>query len=65
MKQLSSLILIGVLFMSCSKDDSVAVISTKFGDMVVEFYPDVAPMHVESFTILANEGYFDGTRCRE
>ena len=53
--------LIGVLFMSCSKDDSVAVISTKFGDMVVEFYPDVAPMHVESFTILANEGYFDGT----
>ena len=47
--------------MSCSKDDSVAVISTKFGDMVVEFYPDVAPMHVESFTILANEGYFDGT----
>ena len=47
--------------MSCSKDESVAVISTKFGDMVVEFYPDVAPMHVESFTILANEGYFDGT----
>ena len=47
--------------MSCSKDDSVAVISTKFGYMVVEFYPDVAPMHVESFTILANEGYFDGT----
>ena len=38
-----------------------AVISTKFGDMVVEFYPDVAPMHVESFTVLANEGYFDGT----
>ena len=61
MKQLISLILIGVLFMSCSKDESVAVISTKFGDMVVEFYPDVAPMHVESFTILANEGYFDGT----
>ena len=61
MKKLICLILIGVLFMSCSKDDSVAVISTKFGDMVVEFYPDVAPMHVESFTILANEGYFDGT----
>jgi peptidyl-prolyl cis-trans isomerase B (cyclophilin B) len=39
----------------------VAVISTQFGDMVVEFYPDIAPMHVESFTILAKEGYFDGT----
>ena len=47
--------------MSCAKDDNVAVISTKFGDMVVEFYPEVAPMHVESFQILAEEGYFDGT----
>ena len=47
--------------MGCAKEENVAVISTKFGDMVVEFYPDVAPMHVESFTILANEGYFDGT----
>ena len=47
--------------MSCAKEENVAVISTKFGDMVVEFYPDVAPMHVESFTVLANEGYFDGT----
>ena len=61
MKKLVCLILIGVLFMSCSKEDDVAVISTKFGDMVVEFYPDIAPMHVESFTILAKEGYFDGT----
>ena len=61
MKKLVCLILIGVLFMSCSKEDEVAVISTKFGDMVVEFYPDIAPMHVESFTILAKEGYFDGT----
>ena len=61
MKKLVSLILIGVLFMSCSKEDDVAVISTKHGDMVVEFYPDVAPMHVESFIILAKEGYFDGT----
>jgi|TARA_B110000438_G_scaffold45505_1_gene45607 peptidyl-prolyl cis-trans isomerase B (cyclophilin B) len=60
-KKLVCLILIGVLFMSCSKEDEVAVISTKFGDMVVEFYPDIAPMHVESFTILAKEGYFDGT----
>lgn len=61
MKKLISLISVGVLFMSCAKDDNVAVISTKFGDMVVEFYPEVAPMHVESFQILAEEGYFDGT----
>ena len=61
-------LILGSVFMSCAKEgyvaeieENVAVISTKFGDMVVEFYSDVAPMHVESFTILANEGYFDGT----
>ena len=53
--------LIGVLLMSCSKDQKVAVISTKFGDMVVEFFPDVAPKHVENFQILAKEGYYNGT----
>ena len=53
--------LIGVLLMSCSKDQKVAVISTKFGDMVVEFFPDVAPKHVENFQILAQEGYYNGT----
>ena len=53
--------LIGVLLMSCSKDHKVAVISTKFGDMVVEFFPDVAPKHVENFQILAEEGYYNGT----
>ena len=47
--------------MSCAKDNDVAVISTPFGDMVVELYPEVAPYHVENFQILANEGYFDGT----
>ena len=46
--------LIGVLLMSCSKDQKVAVISTKFGDMVVEFFPDFAPKHVENFQILGN-----------
>jgi len=60
-KKLITLILIGVLFMSCSKEKDVAVISTQFGDMVVEFYPEIAPKHVESFTILAKEEYFDGT----
>ena len=46
--------------MSCEKDNDVAVITTSYGDMVIEFYPDVAPMHVESFITLAKEGYFDG-----
>ncbi|MEC8705987.1 MAG: peptidylprolyl isomerase [Candidatus Neomarinimicrobiota bacterium] len=61
MNKLLSILTIGVVFMSCAKEEKVAIISTKFGDMVVEFYDDVAPMHVESFKILADEGYFDGT----
>jgi len=61
LKKIIVLLLIGVLFMSCEKDNDVAVITTSYGDMVIEFYPDVAPMHVESFITLAKEGYFDGT----
>ena len=61
MKKIIAFLILGSVFMGCAKEENVAVISTKFGDMVVEFYPDVAPMHVESFTVLANEGYFDGT----
>lgn len=56
------LMIIGILIVnSCTKDENVAVISTRFGDMVVEFYPDVAPKHVESFNIHAKNGYFNGT----
>lgn len=40
--------------------DEVAVISTKFGDMVIEFYPDVAPNHVANFKKLAKSGFYDG-----
>ena len=47
--------------MSITPEERVAVISTKHGDMVVEFYPDVAPKHVESFVALAEEEYFNGT----
>ena len=58
---LLTLLVIGVLFMTIEKENNVAVISTNFGDMVVEFYPDIAPMHVESFMVLVNEEYFNGT----
>ncbi len=44
--------------MSCEKDNDVAVLSTSYGDMVIEFYPDVAPMHVESFKALAKGRLF-------
>src|SRR3954454_2083351 len=39
----------------------VAVISTSAGDMVAEFWTDVAPKTVENFKKLAKEGFYDGT----
>ena len=41
--------------------DDVGVITTSMGVMVVEFYPDVAPHHVENFKKLAKSGFYDGT----
>ena len=38
-----------------------ATISTKFGDIVLEFFPDVAPRHVENFLSLARKGFYNGT----
>jgi len=41
--------------------DKVAVIETKFGKMVVEFYDKDAPKTVENFEKLAEKGFYDGT----
>ena len=41
--------------------DEVAVIKTNMGTMVLEFWADVAPKHVENFTTLAKKGFYDGT----
>jgi peptidyl-prolyl cis-trans isomerase B (cyclophilin B) len=39
----------------------IAVITTSEGEMVLEFWPDVAPGHVENFKKLAKQGFYDGT----
>jgi peptidyl-prolyl cis-trans isomerase B (cyclophilin B) len=41
--------------------NEVAVIKTTEGEMVVEFWSDVAPKTVENFKKLAKEGFYDGT----
>ena len=53
---------------SAAKDDKspmntkeVAVIRTTEGEMVIEFWPDVAPKTVENFKTLAKKGFYDGT----
>jgi len=44
-----------------SNTNEVAVIQTTEGTMVLEFWPDVAPGHVENFKKLASQGFYDGT----
>ena len=42
--------------------EEIAVITTNMGVMKLRLFPDVAPMAVENFTILAKEGFYDGIR---
>ena len=39
----------------------VALIKTTEGDIVLEFWPDVAPKTVENFKTLVKKGFYDGT----
>ena len=41
--------------------DTVAVLETDMGEMVIEFFPDDAPNHVSNFVGLAESGFYDGT----
>ena len=71
MKNILISIIIGVLTVSCEKQPKaemkpieqveVAVITTQYGDMVVNFFDQAAPMHVESFKAHAKSGYYNGT----
>jgi len=41
--------------------NEVAVIKTSAGQMVLEFWPEVAPKTVENFKKLSRDGFYDGT----
>ena len=41
--------------------ETKAIIETKFGNIELKFFPDVAPNHVNSFMELAKKGFYDGT----
>ncbi len=38
-----------------------AVIDTKFGRIVIKFFPELAPNHVANFKKLAKKGFYNGT----
>jgi peptidyl-prolyl cis-trans isomerase B (cyclophilin B) len=41
--------------------ETKAIIETNFGNMEIQFFPEVAPNHVSSFIELAKKGFYDGT----
>lgn len=38
-----------------------AIIETKFGNITLKFFPEVAPEHVKNFIDLAKKGFYDNT----
>ena len=69
---LSALAVVAALTLSsCNNQDQMkdspaagtprAIIHTNYGDMTVEFWPDVAPRTVDNFLKLSREKFYDGT----
>ena len=42
-------------------EDTIVIIETPSGKMFIEFFPDVAPNHVENFIKLSEEGFYTQT----
>jgi cyclophilin family peptidyl-prolyl cis-trans isomerase len=45
-----------------NEGEEVAVLNTTHGRIVLKFFPEKAPKHVENFANLSKEGFYDGTR---
>lgn len=44
-----------------SMSETKAIIETKFGNIELKFFPEVAPNHVKNFIDLGKKGFYDGT----
>jgi len=61
MKQLSIILLFNVFSLGCLfSQKTQAIISTEFGDMIVELHNDT-PIHRDNFIKNASNGWYDGT----
>ncbi len=45
-----------------AKAETAVITMEKGGEIVLEFWPDVAPRHVKNFLDLARKGFYDGQR---
>jgi len=46
---------------TAAKKELRAIIKTKFGEIEIKFFEDIAPKHVENFIKLAKDGFYNGT----
>ena len=44
-----------------AQSDDLVILNTKSGEIVIEFFPDDAPNHVENFINLTKSGFYDRT----
>ena len=57
-----SVLLVGFGNQSFAQNDQkLVVLETNLGEIVIEFFPEVAPNHVENFIGLTESGFYDGT----
>ena len=42
-------------------EDTIVIMETLEGRLIIEFFPDVAPNHVKNFVTLSNDGFYTGT----
>jgi peptidyl-prolyl cis-trans isomerase B (cyclophilin B) len=42
--------------------ETVAILQTNLGKIVIKFYPDKAPNHVKNFQALCKSGFYNGTK---
>ena len=48
-------------YASAQYDDKLAILETNLGTIVIEFFPEDAPNHVDNFIGLSESGFYDGT----
>ena len=59
---LSSLLLFIVIPQAFAEyEDTIVVLETDSGRLIIEFFPNAAPNHVENFVTLSQDGFYTGT----
>jgi peptidyl-prolyl cis-trans isomerase B (cyclophilin B) len=48
-------------YASAQYDDKLAILETNLGTIVIEFFPEDAPNHIDNFIGLSESGFYDGT----